>query len=248
MKLIQVNTWLGYLLYPLLHLVEEEKPDIVCAQEILSSDDELILLDNINTHLTIKKLFPYSFFSPTHKFKVLGSEVELGNAIYSRFPISEERVTFVNGSYEINHSLKDLTRNVRNIQSCSVALPGTAKINIANHHGYHEPDPLGSEKSVACMQRVIEHLQQLEGPLVFCGDFNLSPESKPVKLLNESLSLNNLTASNKISTTLSEAFRIKNLAIACDYIYTSSDISVKEFTVSDRVVSDHKPLILEFTI
>jgi endonuclease/exonuclease/phosphatase family metal-dependent hydrolase len=36
--------------------------------------------------------------------------------------------------------------------------------------------------------------------------------------------------------------------VACDYVFTSTDIKIINFGVSDTLVSDHKALILEFEI
>ena len=63
---------------------------------------------------------------------------------------------------------------------------------------------------------------------------------------NDKTSLINHTRENQIKTTLSQLSRVP-VDVACDYIFTSRDINIKKFSVSDVLVSDHKALILDFT-
>jgi exonuclease III len=56
MKLIQVNAWLGRLLPALLNFIDEQQPDIICAQEIQSSLQPNPLIETVQTLEYIKKV------------------------------------------------------------------------------------------------------------------------------------------------------------------------------------------------
>lgn len=242
MKVVQVNGWTGRLLYPLLHFIQQEDPDIVCMQEVLSSGASNPLFDLFSMHQLFEQEFAYSFFSPTFSFDAFGAEIELGNAIFSKHPITNEQTVFTNGEYQKGQQNTEFKRNIRNIQTCTITVNGSA-ITVANHHGFHDLDPLGTEQSIQCMQTVIDHLNTLQQPLILCGDLNVAPHSKPIQLLEASLPLRNLVKEANAASTLSSAFRVPGIKVVADYIFTSSEITNAQVSVPDVTVSDHKPVM-----
>jgi endonuclease/exonuclease/phosphatase family metal-dependent hydrolase len=49
----------------------------------------------------------------------------------------------------------------------------------------------------------------------------------------------------KFETTRNE---LTHKTEVCDYVFVSDDVKVKEFYASDRLVSDHAALILDFSL
>jgi endonuclease/exonuclease/phosphatase family metal-dependent hydrolase len=250
MKIIQVNAWMGRLLPSLIRFIIEQEPDIVCAQEIFSSTTANPLTETNQTLEQIEKScnFKHTFFSPTFTFESFGAKVSHGNAIFSKHPLIDTQTFFTSNQYAPIQTADNFVRNIRNLQICQVNVGGKNKIIIANHHGYHELNEVGSEKTKVSLDKLSESLNNVKYPLILCGDFNVvssSPYFEPLKSLN----LRNLTVENKISTTLSAAHRIASeKEVACDYIMCSDDINVRDFSASEKLVSDHKALILEFDI
>ena len=249
MKIIQINAWLSGLHYQLLDFLETEDPDIICLQEIFSSNISIgIEKEKYMTFETLKSKFGYGYFSPTWSFDRLGQKVHYGNAIISKQPIYDTKTLFTNGKYtDLTKVITKEHTNIRNIQSCKLNIDGQ-QLTIVNHHGYHEPNSNGSQRSMKSMEQAIKHIKELSEPIVFCGDLNLNPNSKPVKLLESSTDFRNLVTENGARTTLSEVFRIKNLNVVCDYIFTSKNIKVNNFFVSNEAISDHRALVLDFSI
>lgn len=250
MKIIQINAWLSGLHHQLLDFINEQNPDIICAQEIYSSNLKIgIEKEKYMLFEALKDCLGYGYFSPTWSFDYLGQKIHHGNAILSRLPIKNKNTTFTNGEYcDLSSKINPKFTNIRNIQSCELNI-NNRQLLIVNHHGYHELNSNGSEKSIKSMEQVIKHINASYAgnkPLIFCGDLNLNPDSKPIKLFESSTNFKNLVVERKIKTTLSDMFRIKNLKVVCDYIFTSNDVKVIDFYVSPKVVSDHKALILEF--
>lgn len=246
MKIIQLNIWLGHLLNPALAFIDREDPDILCAQEVYSSEAGLGLFDAYQTHQRLSELFPYQFFASTFSHQVLGETVEYGNAIYSKFPIHDESVDFTHGHYVENQTVKNFAHNIRSVQQCKVTLPDGKTISIANHHGYHSTNFSGTDESVASMRQAARSLQKAQAPLIFCGDLNVNQTSQTVHELDV-LKLRNLAAEFELTTTLSSAHRFTH-NLTCDYIFVTPSIKVDNFYASDAVVSDHKALILDFEI
>jgi len=246
MKVIQLNIWLGHLLNPALAFIDRENPDILCAQEVYSSEISSGLFDTYQTHERLSERFPYQFFASTFSQQVLGENVEYGNAIYSKYPIFDEKVDFTHNQYTSNQTIKTFVRNIRSIQQCKITLPGGNTVTLANHHGFRDPNSDGTDESVASMLKAVASLQKADAPLIFCGDLNVNQTSKTVHEL-DTLQLRNLSAEFKLNTTLSSAHRLTH-NLACDYIFVSPSIKVDNFYASDSVVSDHKALILDFEI
>lgn len=246
MKVIQVNIWMGHLLHPLLKLIDEQKPDVLCAQEVLSAQSGHGLYDFYQAHQRLAERFPHHFFAPTYSFNALGEICNYGNAIYSKYPLSERKVVFTVGEFIEEITIESLKRHgeIRNVQYCKVATEGQASFTIANHHGYHNRDFDGAPESVASMRNAAAALEEVSGPLILCGDFNANPTSETVRQL-DGLGLRNLSAEHAIRNTLSKVHRF-DFEFVSDYILVSPEISPVKFSELDVIVSDHKPLIADF--
>ena len=246
MKLLQLNFWLGNLMHPAFQFIEAEQPDIICAQEILSSDVANPLYDTYQLHQRLSERYAYSFFAPTYGFISFGEKVELGNAIYSKYPLDNQQIVFSHGEYVPLQNVGSYARNIRNLQTCLVALPDGSKLFVANHHGFHDLDPSGNEETSEAMRKVASTLAQINGPLIFAGDLNINPSSQALTEL-KGLGLRNLTQEKAIATTLGPLSRVPN-DVACDYIFVSKAVEVIDFYVSEESVSDHKAVVLKFEL
>lgn len=246
MKVIQLNLWLGHLLHSAHAFIEAESPDVLCAQEVYSCEKGVGLLPEYQSHEALSKLFPYHFFAPTFSAEIYGEEVQYGNAIYSKFPISNQSTIFTCGTYASDQTIKDFKKNIRNLQICSIEPENGSVITIANHHGYHDLNFDGTDEAVASIQMLVESLRPIKGKVIFCGDLNASQTSRTVREL-DALGMRNLSIEHRLTTTLSSVHRF-NHDLACDYILLSPDIEVSEFYSSDTLVSDHKALVLSVSV
>lgn len=247
MRLLQLNIWMGKLLRQVLELIEKEKPDILCLQEVYSSGDILIgspdiafsSLEVIQQHLG----YEYAFFAPAFSLDFEGVKLGFGNAIISRYPLLDQSTLFVNGTFTPGLDITQPIINVRNLQQAGLNVDGK-EFTVANHHGYWDKNPLGNEKSVEAMQKVANSLKQASGPIVFSGDLNVSAESPAMRVFDNFL--DDLIAKNDVPDTLSSLNRASN--VACDHIMTSPEIKVNKFRVLDDLVSDHRALVLDFEV
>jgi endonuclease/exonuclease/phosphatase family metal-dependent hydrolase len=245
MKIIQLNTWMGRLLPSILKFIAEEQPDILCAQELMDSDNPPALLDQYKTFSELSKLFKYSSFAPTFTFQSYGEEVRYGNAIFSNYPISDEQTTFVYRNFSPNRSAGDDNGNIRNIQSCTVSVDNKM-FTVVNHHAYRTANPQGDEQSLSAMNKVNEFLNIIDGALILCADMNLA-SSSPILNIESLNTLINHTVLSGVPNTLSQHSRVP-VEVDCDYIFTSPEIKTSHFEVSEALVSDHKALILDFDL
>jgi endonuclease/exonuclease/phosphatase family metal-dependent hydrolase len=252
MKLIQVNGWIGRLSAPLLRLIQEENPDFVCMQEALAPNAQSLEVFKdqyeFSAELITKGAFPHHFFAPAWGIDMGETVLDLGNLILSKHPLTDEVSFHTFGEYH-HKTLTKAIRNTRIWQACRATLPAGKSLSVSNYQGYLTvDDPAGDAVTTQTLGKVRDGLDKLPKPLVFCGDLNITPDSEPLKVL-EPLGLINLTKAHGVKTTLSEAHRAPQEAresVACDYIFVSPDIKVAHFEVSEKLVSDHKALIVEF--
>lgn len=100
-------------------------------------------------------------------------------------------------------------------------------------------------------EEIIDFLKGKSGAKIIGGDFNLLPQTKSVKMFEES-GYRDLIKDYKIKTTRNrlawEQFPDKTKQYFADYLFVSSKVKVKKFEVPAIEVSDHLPLILDFEI
>lgn len=251
MKLVNLNIWQGRIIRHIVPFLQEERPDFVCLQEMLSANGPIPITgwDCFSAYETLQEKLPelkYWFFAPLFSYDVRGRKVTAGNAIGSRYPIDNKRIAFTNGEYADG---RDPIPNTRNFQTCQITLTGGKQLSLVNHHAYWaDADPAGSPESVVRMRKVKQATDKLPKPLIVCGDMNVTPESETMQVFAGSL--RNLTDEYKLPTTLTPlgAALNRNNMVACDHILVSDDVIVQDFTASEKLVSDHKALILEFKV
>lgn len=258
MKIVQINAWMGQLGTPLARFIEAEKPDILCMQETILPNNDVIpsfthqfnFLDEIRRAGSFKD----EFFAKGWGFDLGSSRFELGSVILSKYPISNHQEFHPYGTYHVRTNNSDSQPNTQAWQACTLTLPGGTELQIANYHGYLEDLPgehgIGTETTVEVMRKVAERLAALPHPLIFCGDLNIWPESPAFREL-DSLGLRNLIVDNNLRGTLSPVHRATDSdrhTSTPDHILVSPEIKIGKFYVSDELVSDHKGLVLEFEV
>jgi endonuclease/exonuclease/phosphatase family metal-dependent hydrolase len=191
----------------------------------------------------------HGYFSANYDLPMFDQKVRYGNALLSRFPLSDTEEFFISGHYHSHQTSSEFAadegqKEASNLQRVSVKVNDEKSFCLINHHGYWEPSDMGSEISVQKMERVAEIIKTSTRPLIFAGDLNVipaSPAMQPIQAL-----LRDLTQEYNVPTTLSELGKIPN--VSCDHICVSDGVEIKSFAVSDALVSDHKALIMEFDV
>jgi len=116
--------------------------------------------------------------------------------------------------------------------------------HILTHHGFHIPEHKdGNEETRKQTKQIAEYAQELSGPVILTGDFNLVPESESIKQLNAIL--HNLALEHKLTTTRTH---LTYKTEVCDYIFVNDAVKVKGFQALEKIVSDHQALALDFSL
>lgn len=244
MKIIQLNSWQGKFGREIIAFLKAEKPDFVCMQEVNDLKGRagykfFATLDEIKEAAA----FEHVFMSPAYSSGYMEREIEYGNAILSNLPFTDTGTVFTRGGYKRHFDIEKDDGNTRNLQVAAVK-SGPKTLNILNHHGHRIPgSKAGDGETTRQMGIIAGIIDSLEGPIIVCGDFNLAPDSQSLGLINDKLK--NLSVENKLTNTYNQFSA--NHAV-CDYIFVNGEIKVRSFEMSDKVLSDHKALILEFDL
>ncbi|WP_242131398.1 endonuclease/exonuclease/phosphatase family protein [Aestuariivivens marinum] len=120
-------------------------------------------------------------------------------------------------------------------------------------------DHIGSiarEQSSILVAETIQHLNKHNYPVIITGDFNLKPESKPIKYLSNIFNDSKLTCSTLPvgpKGTFNGFDFTRPINDRIDYIFTSKSIKVKRYIVlsdmkDDKYPSDHLPVCIELLL
>lgn len=136
----------------------------------------------------------------------------------------------------------ELGNHARNIQYINIDANGRP-LAVINFHGlWNGQGKNDTEDRINQSNNIIKFINSLNGEVVLCGDFNLLPDTKSIKLFEKS-GLRNLIKEYKINSTRSSFY--KKPEKYADYIFLSAGVKEKDFKVLQDEVSDHLPLYLE---
>lgn len=239
MRIIFFNIWHGSIWKELKEFIKKQsdKTDIFCFLEVnpdLQNELQRILTD----------------FSPIYKkgIKVnyLNGIIE-GRAIFVKKELKIEeqgtlslyRTTPIDAGGLVYVKLKI---DKENLLVCAVhgkARPGT-KIDT----------PIRIKQS----EKILDFCTKYSCPKIIGGDFNLNPDTKSIKMFEESGYRNLIKESNIKSTRNNVSWSnfskdpdfVKQYF--ADYVFVSPEVKVESFEVPYNEVSDHLPLILDFEL
>lgn len=241
MKLITLNLWGGHLRNPLLKFIHENKDvDIFCLQEVYHNAHRTIVHEarelSLNIFSDLQKLLPdhHAIFKPAVE-NVYGIGMLIKNTIDI---IGEGEINIHQKQHYpgigLNHS--------RNLQWIECELNDQI-FSILNVHGLWTGNGKGdTPERIAQSQRIRYFMDTLNTPKILCGDFNLRPDTESMAILEQGM--NNLITSNNIHSTRTQYYTKSEKH--ADYILTSPEVVVNQFSVMPDEVSDHCPLYIDF--
>ncbi len=263
MKLISLNIWGGKVYEPLIKFVKESAPstDIFYFQEVFFSKSGI--KESHGTRVNI--LEDLAAVLPDFRSFVAPTASGYDNAGPVDFDITEAKVVFLkknpaylataDGNVFTSGNYRRLSRNEKmenvptNFQYLRLSANGK-KFAILNVHGVSRPgDKLDTSERLAQSQKIVDFLRGEDGAKIICGDFNLLPQTKSIAMI-ENAGMINLIKKFNIELTrsrLSPFFGKPDFQKFADYAFVSRDVNVINFTVPDIPVSDHLPLVLEFS-
>jgi len=248
MRLISLNTWGGKLYDPFMSFLSmhSKGTDIFCLQEVYSLKEGEGL-----TKWWQKDMSPNLYEKILHKLEQFnGNITEQYSSMGERLAIiSSKRITIEDkGEIVLCEGRKINSDNEEPVEIGSklqwiTFMHDEKRFTIANVHGFwvkdsHEDSPERLQQS----KRILNFLNNKNGAKILCGDFNLSPNTRSISMLEQDFK--NLIKEYEIISTGSSPGKKGEIV---DYVFVSPEVKVSEFKVLQNEVSDHLPLSLEFS-
>ncbi len=240
MKIVTLNIWGGHVHEPLLNFMKTHQDiDVFCLQEVyhgaaqkVSTDDRVVYLDIFDQ---IERCLPKhkGFFRP-----VIEDIYGLAMFVSDRVNILGEGDVMIHE--DPAHALPGPAHS-RNMQWLMCEHEGET-LSVLNVHCLWNGKGKGdSPERIEQSKRMKAFMSTLNTPMVLCGDFNLTPDTESMAIVNEGMS--NLVDNYHVTSTRTSYYK-KPIRFA-DYILLSKDLKEKHFEVMPDEVSDHSLLLVE---
>ena len=261
MKLIFLNTWGGKIFEPLINFVKQQSQtaDIFCFQEIYNTTSSIKRYKDIRANLLDELIKILPDFQFLYSIEISGFD---SDATSVNFNLSVGKTIFIKKNIRINSQedillygnktktslKKDFSNLPITIQSINFTV-SEKDFTLVNIHGIAFPGTkLDTKLRLEHSVKIKGFLNSKNGPKIMVGDFNLLPQTQSIKLLEDDM--RNLIKEFKIKKTrsnLNPYFGKSDFQKFADYTFVSSDVNVIDFQVPDVTISDHLPMILQFS-
>ncbi|MBU1174298.1 MAG: endonuclease/exonuclease/phosphatase family protein [Alphaproteobacteria bacterium] len=269
MRLMSLNAWGGNIFEPLKNLIDRVRPDILLLQEVTSAVDAsprrlffkghgFDLPQQADLFADMAKVLDghFALFCPAMQGELFD---EAGRAYRSRFGLAsfvhrdiailEQVQAFAHGAYRPDGWGEPPVP--RNMHVLRLFDPETQQaFVVAQLHGLR--DPAGKHDTPDRMAQaekivgLISAVRQKGDPVVFCGDLNLQPDSRTFEILAAAGLIDLVTTRGFADTRTALYEKPERFA---DYLLVSPTVKVIDFDVpAEPVVSDHRPMMLEFEV
>jgi len=255
MKLITLNVWGGKLYEPLIDFLKKYSTDIdiFCFQDMLFGNKpefspiqkgRINLFKEIQSVLTNFNSFVYR--DPEESYihgEPLPLDVGCGQAVFVRnnLDVSE------NGGFR-SHPESSYHKGGNIVsgrcQWIKLKLDGSESITILNLHGLWQRNSQKKDtpERIEQSKKIKDFFNNHNGKKILCGDFNIINDGNAMDMLEDGMI--NLIKKYGITSTRSSHYP-KEEKFA-DYVLTSPNIEIGDFSVLSDEVSDHLPLLIEF--
>jgi len=241
-----------------LELIKKENADICTFQEAMNAIEDSCydVFKSKNDIVELNK-YKYNEFAPLFVangvtknnivVRDFGGKAEQGSLIVSNYKIKEHYNEFYYNDYRYEYDAtcfreKDWCRSIQNV---ILEIEGK-ELQIINVHGIWSKDKLGDDRTIKQSKFILSKIRE-NLPVIIVGDFNLLPNSESINLLNNRLT-NLINKYNIKSTRPIFDDGLDKGNIVCDYIFVNDKVKVNDFKVLNVNLSDHLPLLLDFTI
>ena len=239
--------------------LKKQDTDFITLQEVIRPLDKSVKSQYASMPVIEKEIaskYPYRFFGPLWTSKKVfknkkevenfGGYVEQGNQIFSKLQITNGANVFF---YKNHEYIVDITNWEKEDHGRALLvtehLVNNRTIQVINIHGIWTSDKKGDERTVNMCKYIVDLVQRKTHPTIIVGDFNLSPNTESIKIMNQNFT-SLIDKYNIKSTRPHPKDKIEKGESVIDYIFVTKDIIVRDFKVIETSISDHYPLYLEF--
>lgn len=242
LKYLTLNVWLGGKVFaPLMEFIAQSKADIFSFQEVYDGNDPATE-PRFRTMQAFRKILPtyHHAFAPAMLDTAVTPATDLGNAVFSRWPITASEVLFFGPAYNKTPStVAGAPTAPRNMLHLTLDVQGTA-VDIFNVHGIWREDGEDNPERLH-MSQVIQDAVRGKRHAILSGDFNARQQTETMRGIGRVLTP---LFGDELVTTFNMKYK-KNPGFATapvDMIFVGNGFQVVEKTCHSEDVSDHRAL------
>lgn len=248
-KFITINIWHGGKIFDnLVFFLQKEKPDILSMQEVYDGKDPLLERRFRTVEVLKKELgFPYSSFGQ-RLFDTTHDNLAHGNAVLSRYFLQEEG-PFQFFDIPLSPIAVEGSKTAFDwpfgMQKVAIDIEGK-KLHLVNVHGLWGFDSLDNERRLKMAERIVSEINGKER-IIVAGDFNMASNTQTIGKIEKHLTS---VFGNKLASTFNLKYKKGGGfgSASVDMVFVSNDIEVKNHYMPSVDVSDHMPLVVEFSL
>src|SRR3989338_5825106 len=242
----------------LTEFLKQQKPDIICLQEVVREIEESVLpeyitkgpVDKATTDLkhsfygpnSVMQNFDMEEFHGQESFHFdLGGLAEMGNYTKSKYEVVKGQNIFLENHFTYTTDFSNWPEEDYRAVLVADLDVNEKLLRVLNYHGIWTRGKQGNEKTLKACKEINRLALEAKGEVIICGDFNLFPHTPSMKVFGENYV--SLGDKYKIKTTRPASNELSGShRNVVDYIWTSKGVKVKSFEVIETDVSDHLPL------
>lgn len=255
MRLVSLNIWGGTVFDDVIGFIkrESDQADIFCLQEVFYShlSESELGERRFNIFQEIEKQLPSfsGYFSPVqdgYDYKSrIDNHISFGLATFVRKGIQVESFEdfFIFGEQNSMEGNNQETLPY-NAQCITIFVDKEKKVTVCNIHGISLWPKTDTPERLRQSEIIMDFFKNKNTAKILCGDFNLFPETESLKILESGMK--NLITEFNIKNTRSTMHKLDEHV--SDYMITSPDVTVRKFYLPDVAISDHLPLVLDFSL
>ena len=231
MQILQWNIWYKEDINNIAKELRRINADVVCIQELSFSGDDRTTVKVLN------EIYPYIYYEIADTFLDGRSQC---NAILSKYPFIEKNKSYVQ---EPGIDKNDYSKEGRIYLEVSIdyndKVYNIGTTHLSYTHRFEETELKDKE-----VNKLIDIIKNKDN-YIFTGDLNTIKTSKYISKISEYY-INHDTTNTWTTKPFSyNGFEANELDYKLDYVFTSSEINVKNIKVIDTEYSDHLPILCE---
>ncbi|HSX07406.1 MAG TPA: endonuclease/exonuclease/phosphatase family protein [Candidatus Saccharimonadales bacterium] len=238
-SLLQWNTWYDEDPENVARFLCEQKPDIICAQELTVGRSQTVphMPEYIAARLGYNAHYQELPIESTD-----GKQLMLANAIFSRFPIKNGRFVWVSEPAETGGYGDEYRAYVEAALEIGdrELIVGTAHLSYTHKF---EPTPAKQKET----EHLLTELKKHQENYVFAGDLNAPPGSPTIRAIGKLLQNAGPGVSQNTWTTKPfsyNGFSESGLNWRLDYVFHTPDLQVAAAEILPTEFSDHLPILV----
>jgi endonuclease/exonuclease/phosphatase family metal-dependent hydrolase len=244
-KILQWNVSYHEKYENIVNFIKQINADVVCCQE-LSTNFEANSGIDVASEIANTCNYNY-YFHPQTNYVINSGQVQMGNGIFSKFPIISKGFKYVQ---KADPSITAYRTEDRTYVEVVLDISGTS-LKVGTVHLSYSTAFAMTEKRLDEAEKLYDAVQGNHEKFILAGDMNIKPDSPIIKKLEEMFIHADPNTDRPTWTTKPfsyQGFEANSRDWRLDYIFATEDINVIENKIIDTNYSDHLPILAEIQI